>query len=207
MEWILFFSGVLAAYLFGAIPSAYLIGKWYGKDIRKEGSGNIGATNVTRVIGSRAGKLCFVFDFLKGFLPVFVAARFFPEHELPLAAGAAAILGHMYPVYLGFKGGKGVATGGGVALGLAPYALCAALAGWGVTFWISRYVSLASIVAALLLPLFGTLLFLTLGAPSIPVQAFLYAIGLVTIVKHKSNIKRLAAGEEQRFERRKGKTE
>lgn len=139
-----------ASYLIGSIPFGYLIGRLHGIDIRKVGSGNIGATNVTRSIGRIAGKICFFLDFLKGALPVVLVNMTFEENtaNLALAAGLAVILGHVFPIYLRFRGGKGVATAAGVALALAPYPLLCALAVWVVTFLTSRYVSLASIVAA-----------------------------------------------------------
>ena len=147
------FAVPAAAYFIGAIPFGFLIGKLHGIDIRKVGSGNIGATNVTRSVGKAAGKLCFFLDFLKGILPVYLAGLLCPgEPVVALAAGAATIAGHMFPIYLEFKGGKGVSTAAGVALALAPYPLLIAFAGWVVVFLVWRYVSLASIVAAVLLP-------------------------------------------------------
>ncbi len=204
-----FFAMILLAYLIGAIPFGFLIGKYHGRDIRREGSGNIGSTNVTRVIGKRAGQLCFVCDFVKGLLPVLAAWQLAPESELPLAVGAAAIVGHMYPLYLGFKGGKGVATAAGVGVALAPWALLTALAGWLIAFFATRIVSLASIVAAVMMPLTATVLYFSCGEPSVPIQLFFYAVGAVAILKHRSNIQRLLAGTEQKFVRspRPGKEE
>lgn len=157
-----------ASYLIGSIPFGYLIGRLHGIDIRKVGSGNIGATNVTRSIGRIAGKICFFLDFLKGALPVVLVNMTFEENtaNLALAAGLAVILGHVFPIYLRFRGGKGVATAAGVALALAPYPLLCALAVWVVTFLTSRYVSLASIVAAASLPIIAALFFgLGIGTP------------------------------------------
>ena len=125
------FAVPVAAYFIGAIPFGFLIGKLHGIDIRKVGSGNIGATNVTRSVGKAAGKLCFFLDFLKGILPVYLAGLLCPgEPVVALAAGAATIAGHMFPVYLEFKGGKGVSTAAGVALALAPYPLLIAFVSW-----------------------------------------------------------------------------
>ena len=125
------FAVPVAAYFIGAIPFGFLIGKLHGIDIRKVGSGNIGATNVTRSVGKTAGKLCFFLDFLKGILPVYLAGLLCPgEPVVALAAGAATIAGHMFPVYLEFKGGKGVSTAAGVALALAPYPLLIAFVSW-----------------------------------------------------------------------------
>ena len=188
-----------ASYLIGSIPFGYLIGRLHGIDIRKVGSGNIGATNVTRSI------------FLKGALPVVLVNMTFEENtaNLALAAGLAVILGHVFPIYLRFRGGKGVATAAGVALALAPYPLLCALAVWVVTFLTSRYVSLASIVAAASLPIIAALFFgLGIGTP-FPLAnstVFFFAlIAFLAILRHISNIKRLLNGTENRFDSGAGK--
>ena len=200
-----------ASYLIGSIPFGYLIGRLHGIDIRKVGSGNIGATNVTRSIGKIAGKICFFLDFLKGALPVVLVNMTFEENtaNLALAAGLAVILGHVFPIYLRFRGGKGVATAAGVALALAPYPLLCALAVWVVTFLTSRYVSLASIVAAASLPIIAALFFgLGIGTP-FPLAnstVFFFAlIAFLAILRHISNIKRLLNGTENRFDSGAGK--
>ena len=191
-----------ASYLIGSIPFGYLIGRLHGIDIRKVGSGNIGATNVTRSIGKIAGKICFFLDFLKGALPVVLVNMTFEENtaNLALAAGLAVILGHVFPIYLRFRGGKGVATAAGVALALAPYPLLCALAVWVVTFLTSRYASLP-IIAALF---FG----LGIGTP-FPLAnstVFFFAlIAFLAILRHISNIKRLLNGTENRFDSGAGK--
>ncbi len=203
---------IAASYLIGSIPFGLLIGWCHGVDIRKTGSGNIGATNVTRSVGSLAGKLCFLCDFLKGWLPVMVVlAGFAPETAgrpaatLPaIAAALAAVLGHMFPVFLRFKGGKGISTGAGAALALAPLPLAATAAVWAAVFLASRYVSLASVAAAAALPVF-TVIFAAAGigsdvARSGVIQIFFTAIGLLAIWKHRANLKRLAAGTESRFQ-------
>ena len=143
-----------AAYLIGAIPFGYLIGRLHGIDIRKVGSGNIGATNVTRTVGKIQGKICFLLDFLKGALPVALVNSVFMQDtaNLALAAGLAVILGHIFPIYLKFRGGKGVATAAGVALALAPYPLLCALLVWLVTFLTTRYVSLSKCSACIKRP-------------------------------------------------------
>ena len=194
-----------AAYLIGAIPFGYLIGRLHGIDIRKVGSGNIGATNVTRTVGKVQGKICFFLDFFKGALPVALVNSVFTQDtaNLALAAGLAVILGHIFPIYLKFRGGKGVATAAGVALALAPYPLLCALLVWLVTFLTTRYVSLASIVAAAALPVAAALL-LGLGLPTpVPLGAstliFFTLIALLAILRHVSNIKRLLNGTESRF--------
>lgn len=200
----------VAAYLIGAIPFGFLIGKWYHIDIRKAGSGNIGATNVTRVVGRKAGKLCFFLDFVKGALPVILATVFVPETpELALAAAIAAILGHIFPIYLKFKGGKGVSTAAGAALALAPYPLLVALVVWVAVFLIGRYVSLASILAAVTLPVAAWIFsYCNIGAEiPLPTLLFFTAAAIVAILRHTENIKRLLNGTESRFERKNNKVQ
>ena len=207
---ILIFSGTIAAaYLIGAIPFGFLIGKLNGVDIRKEGSCNIGATNVTRVVGKGWGKLCFLCDFLKGFLPVLLAAyldrTFLPEQAgwLTASTALAAMLGHIFPVYLGFRGGKGVSTAAGAALALNPLAVVIAGAVWAAVFFIFRYVSLASLAAALALPLSAWLLKYTAGiAMAPPVGILLILFAALTFWRHRTNITRLINGTENRFERK-----
>ena len=204
-----YFAVFVVSYLIGAIPFGFLIGKCFHKDIRKEGSGNIGATNVTRVIGKWWGRLCFFLDFLKGWAPVFAANCYFSTPESPasglllLTAGAATILGHMFPVYLKFKGGKGISTAAGVALALTGWTLLAAGLVWVVVFLISRYVSLASILAAATLPVAAVALNLWYRPVPLSIQIFFGAIAIVAIYKHRSNIVRLKNGTELRFERKK----
>ena len=203
-----YFVVFAASYLIGSVPFGFLIGKCFGKDIRTEGSGNIGATNVTRVIGKWWGRLCFLLDFLKGFGPVFAASCTFSTPETPapglllLTAGAATILGHMFPVWLKFKGGKGISTAAGVALALAGWALLIAGLVWVTVFLISRYVSMASIFAALVLPLAATALSLWYKPVDLSILIFFYVIAAVAIWKHRSNIARLRNGTELRFERK-----
>ena len=198
----------IISYLAGAIPCGLLIGFYNGVDIRKVGSGNIGATNVTRSVSPLAGKLCFFCDFVKGMLPVLLIQAFIPGN--PLAAiicGLAAILGHMFPVYLKFKGGKGISTAAGVAIALAPLPLLTALAIWGAVFYISRYVSLASIIAAVMLPVSAIIYALLKVGGSVATSRqtiiFFCIIAVLAVVKHTSNIKRLLNGTESRFEKKK----
>jgi acyl-phosphate glycerol 3-phosphate acyltransferase len=192
------------SYLLGAVPFGYLVGRARGVDVLKAGSGNIGATNVGRLLGFRWGALVFLLDFAKGALPVFLAGllsppvEFYP-HTLPVVAGVAAFLGHLFPVYLGFRGGKGVATGAGVIAVLVPVATVIVLAAWGVVLYLTRYVSLASLLAAALL--FG--LRLTLypepwGADGVVVTLFCLVGALLVFVRHHANIRRLLAGTEPR---------
>lgn len=194
---------IVIAYVAGSIPSAYLAGKWYGVDLRKHGSGNLGATNVVRVLGIRIGALVFLVDSLKGFLPVFflpaLTGTLHPE-VVSLTVGAAAILGHVRPIFLlGQKGGKGVATSGGVFLGVAWLPAVVAFAVWIVVFAASRYVSVASLSAAAALPL----AFLLTGRPiSDPYFVASVVVAIFVFFTHRANIARLRRGEEHRFVRR-----
>ncbi len=219
----------ICSYLIGALPFGYLIGRIKGIDIRQHGSGNIGATNVTRVVGKGWGRLCFILDFLKSALPVLVVSylspkdilpdlvALFPEGLqqyskivpddigiLPVVAAFSAVCGHIWPVYLKFKGGKGVSTAAGAILALNPLSLLGAGLTWVVTFEISRYVSLASIIAAGSLPVF-CLLFKWLGwvNASVPEVILFFLLAILTVLKHQTNIKRLLQGTENRFERKK----
>jgi glycerol-3-phosphate acyltransferase PlsY len=210
--YLIFIPAILGAYLLGSIPFGLLIAKAYGKDLRTIGSGNIGATNVARALGKKWAYACFALDVLKGMIPMLVTLPLATSesaqgdvvlHLLWLAVGCAAIIGHIFPIYLKFKGGKGVSTSFGVALGLWPYySVCALIA---ITVWIAvvliwRYVSLASIAASVTFPLalilaivlksgweFATLWPLIIAATVIP---------LMVIVRHRENIKRLLAGTE-----------
>lgn len=204
-----YFAVFAASYLLGAVPFGFLIGLCFHKDIRKEGSGNIGATNVTRVIGKWWGRLCFFLDFLKGWAPVWTVSCIYATPETPapglllLTAGAATILGHMFPIYLRFKGGKGISTAAGVALALAGWALLAAGLVWIAVFLLSRYVSLASILAAATLPLAAAGLNCWYKPVPVSIRIFFLFIAIVAIYKHRSNIVRLRNGTELRFERKK----
>ena len=194
---------IVIAYAAGSIPSAYLAGKWHGVDLRKHGSGNLGATNVVRVLGIRIGALVFIVDTLKGFLPVFflpaLTGTLHPE-IVSLTLGAAAILGHVRPVFLlGQKGGKGVATAGGVFLGVAWLPAVIAFAVWIAVFAASRYVSVASLSAAAALPV----AFLVTGRPvSDPYFLASVIVAIFVFFTHRANIARLRRGEEHRFGRR-----
>jgi glycerol-3-phosphate acyltransferase PlsY len=218
-----FIIAIVAAYLLGSIPFGVVIARAYGKDLRSTGSGNIGATNVARALGKKWAYLCFVLDMLKGMLPMLVTSilvsRFsiLDEHRassiqhqvqlwLWLAVGCAAILGHIFPVYLRFKGGKGVATSLGVALGLWPYfTICAAgaLAIWVPMVLIWRYVSLASITASVAFPIVLVLAVSLVRAWNFadlwPLVIAAIAIPLMVVIRHRENIKRLIAGTEDRI--------
>jgi acyl phosphate:glycerol-3-phosphate acyltransferase len=194
LEYIIICAG---AYLLGAIPFGYVIYRLrYGKDIRAEGSGNIGATNVTRSAGPIAGVATLLLDFAKGYAAVLAAGWLTDNDPWVVAIAAlAAVLGHVFPVYLRFRGGKGVATAVGVFLGLAPRPLLLAVILFVLLFAVFRYVSLGSILGAASMPLW----MLLLGAPSRPVLGSAFVIALLVIARHYSNIQRLLAGTEHRL--------
>jgi glycerol-3-phosphate acyltransferase PlsY len=190
------------AYLLGSIPFGYLLVLVFRQqDVRETGSGNIGATNVARSGGKGLGILTLLLDALKGYVAVVVAMHFAPTvagaaSELAVAAAVVAVLGHMFPVWLGFKGGKGIATALGVFLALVPWVALSALAVFVVVFALSRYVSLASIVAAASIP-FLALLEVPVRTPALMVG--LSGIAGLCIVKHHANISRLTHGKESKF--------
>jgi glycerol-3-phosphate acyltransferase PlsY len=202
---------IIGAYLLGSIPFGLLIAAAHGKDLRSIGSGNIGATNLSRVLGKKWAYLCFFLDAAKGLLPMAVATRFVSsppsaaELFLALAVGCAAVLGHIFPIYLKFKGGKGVATSFGVALGFWPYyTICSlfALGIWGITVLIWRYISLSSIIASVAFP-FALVLMIALMpgwtfASLWPLLTAAVAIPVMVIIRHRENIKRLLAGTESK---------
>ena len=224
----------LVAFLLGSIPFGLLIAKAKGIQIREHGSGNIGATNVLRVVGKKYGIACLLLDALKGFIPVVIALNLIrisghsPQLsfeftktwalDLP-AAGAlkgqlahiltalAAVLGHNYSPWVGFKGGKGIATSAGVFLALMPMGVALLAVVWLLAFLASRYVSVASIVAAAALPLvtiYGSWQHgrIADGTWNKPLFAFSVVIGVLAIWKHRSNIRRLREGTEHRFTRK-----
>ena len=183
---------LVTAYLLGSIPTGLLLGKVYGIDVRKEGSGNIGATNLYRTLGRKVGVITLIGDCLKGLLPVLAVQSFVPEYAAWV--GLAAFCGHVFSVFLGFKGGKGVATALGVFLALSPLAVGIALVIFIVLMLVWRYVSLGSIAAALTMPLAVALL---RGSTVLIVVTLIIAV--VVIAKHHENIRRLLAGTENRF--------
>jgi glycerol-3-phosphate acyltransferase PlsY len=193
---------VAIGYLFGSLPFGYWLPRVLkGIDIRKAGSGNIGATNVWRVLGRRYGVPVVLLDVAKGFVPTLLAT-IYVGHLAGALTGGAAMLGHARPLFLRFaKGGKAVATCGGAFWGLAPIVAAVGLAVWIVVFLAFRYASVASIAAALSLPVVAV----AIGEPW-PVTAFGSAAALAVLVLHRANLRRLRAGTENRFElRRKGR--
>ena len=199
---------LIGSYLLGSIPFGLLAARLKGVDIRQHGSGNIGATNVWRVCGWRCGLPVFVLDVLKGVAAVWLsrwlAVRFSGNPAWTGIAGAmACVLGHSFPVWLGFKGGKGVATSLGVFLGLMPLPSFIALLLWILLFKMTGYVSLASIIAAVALPAAALTMQFTQHGYGWPVSGFAVVAGLLVILRHRTNIARLRAGTENRFGRKK----
>ncbi len=190
---------IALAYLLGATPTSYWIGRWFHDvDLREEGSGNLGATNTFRVLGLKAALPVVVVDVAKGWLPVwwFPAVDGLEPWNWALAYGAAAIVGHVFSFWVGFRGGKGVATSAGVLLGIAPWAGLIALAAWVVVTGSTRIVSLGSIAAALVLP---AAVYLTPHRGGPTTIGFMALLALFVIWAHRSNVRRLLRGEENRF--------
>ncbi len=185
---------VLFAYLLGSVPTGYILGSVAGVDVRKAGSGNVGATNVARVVGKRYGILTLVADIAKGFVPVIVALNIGLTSTATPFVGIAAFLGHLYPVFLRFQGGKGVATALGVFLGLAPWATLILMAIFVLVLLATRVVSLSSMVAAGCAPIVFWLFF---HSP-ILVGMSLF-IALMIVLRHRGNIQRLLSGTEPRL--------
>ncbi len=184
----------VTAYVLGSIPFGVLYARTQNLDLREHGSSNIGATNVARALGKKAGALTLLGDVLKGWLAVALAAWTLDTPVAVAGAGLMAFLGHLFSVFLKFKGGKGVATGLGISLYIMPLAALGSIAVFVVTLWVSRYVSLGSILAALALPLFG--LFLKIPHAYITVSLI---IALLVLHKHRENIRRIMAGTESQF--------
>jgi glycerol-3-phosphate acyltransferase PlsY len=194
------FVGLIISYLAGSIPSAYIAGRLRGVDLRKHGSGNLGATNVVRVLGAKTGAVVFIADLLKGFLPVHFLPIYtgtLPRGWWALAFGAAAILGHIKPVFLlGKGGGKGMATATGVFLALAFIPMIVAEVVWIATFYFTRYVSLASLLGAAVFP-FALLAWYR--DPRSPIFIASVIIAVFMFWTHRANIDRLRRGQEHRF--------
>jgi glycerol-3-phosphate acyltransferase PlsY len=192
---------LLASYFVGAIPTSYLLSRLFaGIDLRQQGSGNLGATNLYRVLGWKYAVPAAVVDIAKGAIPVLVFAPQVSDSQLfALACGVTAILGHVFSVFVGFKGGKGVATAAGVMLGLAPLALAVSAVVWAVLVRLTGYVSLGSIAAAAVLPLAVYLLEDSTSPALLWIAA---AIAAGVILLHRRNIQRLLKGTENRFGRR-----
>jgi glycerol-3-phosphate acyltransferase PlsY len=192
---------LLASYVLGAIPTSHLVSRAFARiDLRQHGSGNLGATNLYRVLGWKYAVPVALFDIAKGAIPVLVFAPRVTNSELfALACGVAAIVGHVFSVFVGFKGGKGVATAAGVMLGMTPLALAVAAIVWGLVLLLTGYVSLSSIAAAVVLPFAVYLLEHPTSPELLWVDVF---VALGVILLHRHNIQRLLRGTESRFGRR-----
>lgn len=192
MEWA---TMLIAAYLIGSIPFGLIFGKLiWKKDLRQLGSRNIGATNAWRVLGRKAGILTFIFDFLKGQLGVLIGACLIGSPGAMVAGGFFAMLGHIFPLFTGFKGGKGVAAGLGVIAALMPKVTAIVLIVWLVLVVLTRYVSVGSIVAAVLAPILAAVF-------NVPDEFFAFALAAAVVIvwRHKDNVLRLKAGRENKF--------
>ncbi len=192
---------MIGAYLLGAIPFGLLLAKAHGVNIREKGSGNIGATTVFRVIGKGWGVFTFTLDALKGFVPSFI----FPQlagidSVYGVLFGFIAIVGHTFPVFLKFKGGKGVATSAGMILGVAPFAVGVGFLCWLICVFTTRYVSLASIVAAIAV---AVTVWIDPRQNSLLIQSALTLMSILVVWLHRENIKRLINGTENRFGKKK----
>lgn len=183
---------LLVSYLVGAIPFGYLLGKLKGVDLRKHGSGNIGATNAFRVLGRELGMVVFLCDFLKGLTPALLG-KLWGGPAWGVAAGIAAVVGHNWSLFLGFKGGRGVSTSAGVLVALAPKVILAALGTWLLVLLLTGYVSLSSITAALLAPVYAFLL-----RESPVYYFFIIPASFFIFLRHLPNIRRLLKGTEPR---------
>ena len=191
---------IVASYLLGATPTSYIagrLGRWI--DLRDHGSKNLGATNVYRILGWAYAIPVGIIDVAKGVVPVALFSRWADGPEwLPVTLGGVAVLGHMFSPYVRFKGGKGVATAAGVFLALAPWAFAIALPFWGLSLWLTGYVSVSSIAAALTFPLW-----VRLTAGGGPRFWASIVLALLIVLAHRANIKRLLGGTENRFRTRK----
>jgi glycerol-3-phosphate acyltransferase PlsY len=215
MNNVMYFAWLVAAYLLGSISSAvWLARRKHGINIREHGSGNAGATNILRVLGVKAALPVFIFDFLKGLAAVqfirFTALNYPDNPELytgyEIALGICAVLGHIFPVFASFRGGKGVATIAGVLVAISPYPMLLALLVFLVTFLTTRYVSLSSVMAAITFPVFVIFLFGMLLMPdktSLTLKCFSLIASTMIIITHRKNIKRLRNGTENKISFRK----
>ena len=185
---------IIGAYLLGSIPTGLLLGKMYGVDVRKAGSGNIGATNLYRTVGRKIGVITLIGDCLKGMLPVLLAWKLGMGEPVQAWVGLAAFCGHVFSIFLLFKGGKGVATALGVYLALSPLAVLGALALFVILVAVWRYISLGSIAAAAAMPVI-----IWCRPHSTELLAATAIISVIVIIKHHTNIARLAAGTESKF--------
>lgn len=192
MEWVLV---LLGAYIIGSIPVGLIIGNvFWKKDLRRYGSRNIGATNAWRVLGKKAGILVFILDFLKGQLGVMLGACVIGTPVALVLGGFFAVIGHVFPIFAGFHGGKGVATGLGVLSILMPKVMLIVFMVWLVLTLLTRYVSIASVFSAVLAPILAGIF-----KEPLPYSAFALAAAVIVVWRHRENLKRLREGRENRF--------
>jgi len=184
------------AYFIGSVPFGVLCARTQGIDLREHGSKNIGATNVTRILGKRAGILTLLGDVLKGWLAVSLASWVLSDSVAVAGAGLMVFLGHLFSIFLQFKGGKGVATGLGIHLNMMPMGTLGAMGVFAFTLWVSKYVSLSSIFAAIALPMFG--IFLKIPLPYLLLSL---VIAMLIVFKHHENIRRIMAKTEPYFKK------
>jgi acyl phosphate:glycerol-3-phosphate acyltransferase len=197
-------------YFFGSFPAGYFAGRLAGVDVRSQGSGNIGATNVLRVLGKRWGYPVFAIDVCKGFAAVrlaFFLVKYWPAAQpyaeyIAILTAMMSVVGHMFPIWLGFKGGKGVATTAGALFGLMPWVVPCIFLIWYIVFQTTRYVSLASIIAAIALPIVAALFARWRFIDTWALVYFCMLIMVLVLWRHRSNFSRLLKGTEQRFERK-----
>lgn len=195
MNYMLVIGGFLLGYVFGSIPCGlWLVQAFHGIDIRNYGSGNIGTTNVFRTVGQKTAAVVLVGDMLKGIMALYIISKFTADPTIVAITALGALLGHNYSLFLGFKGGKGVATGLGLFLYMLPWGAVAAFSVWAVIVLITRYVSLASIVAAVVAAATGWYL-----QYPVPYAVFGTLAGFFVIIRHKDNIKRLIEGTESKI--------
>ena len=195
----------LLAYLAGSFPTGVVLGSLKGVDVRKIGSGNIGATNVTRALGSRFGLYTLAGDLLKGFIPVLIAIWLWPSWMFVSLVGLLCVLGHCFSIFLDFEGGKGVATSAGVFLALAPFATLVAAAVWGLVVFSTRvssfgaFAALPTLLLCMFLPSFN-FAGIAIASP-IHFLPLAVAIAIVVLFRHKSNLRRMMEGAESRFQK------
>lgn len=201
-----YIAGIIISYLIGGIPFGYLIAVAKGIDIRTQGSGNIGATNVGRVLGKKYGLIIFILDMLKGFIAVFLIPMLIsdikfpttPDNLLVILCGFCAVLGHAFPVYLKFKGGKAVATSFGVFIWLVPISIAIAFGVWLLTVIVTRYVSLGSMIGSMALTVAIVVVVNSPFGDNVYLTAMSVAVAILIIARHTSNIQRIIAGTEKK---------
>lgn len=190
---------IIMGYFLGSIPSGLIVAGRYKVDLRKHGSGNIGGTNAFRVLGKKAGILVTISDIVKGMIPTWIALQYFGGETLAIIAGLSAILGHSFSLFANFKGGKSVATGAGVMLILNPLSILFAILTFAIVLFTSRYVSLASMIAAI-----SAALSVWLMDNSLLLKMIILFIVLFIVIRHQTNIKRLIQGKENKvFQKKK----